>query len=171
MESFNNTKHSIRKLIISSDKVTCISPDRFRVLEMNYVGDITIFSLLSNNYVISKSTSKIIILNFNTSNLYDNTDNQSLELFKYKGTAIFSEPFLATKHKYKFRLTVETIGYETWDGLSRAGQTNYSWDYMTRNWEDLSYDGKNNKISFIKNKVEVDNDTNIRTVKREIRKK
>ena len=161
------------ELIITKDKVSCEIEYSFRALEIDYVGDIKVVSLLKNNFTISKFSNKIIILNFSNSNLVQ--EKTSLELFKFKGTAMFSRAKIVTKYRKIYILNINSYPLENWNALGQlktdADYSDYSWDYLTRNWEDMDYNGRNNEKSYIENKVDIDEETNIKTITRQIRKK
>ena len=86
-------------------------------------------------------------------------------MFSYKGLAIISKCTLVTKDLKKHNLFVNKSNIETYDRL------NGNWESLTRNYQDLDFDGNNNKKSYVYKRYIKDEDTNTTTQIREIRKK
>lgn len=131
----------------------------YQGIEIDYIGTINITSLLPNNYIVSYKNNKIIIIK-----LIKNNEN-ILDLFSYKGLAIISKCTLVTKDLKKHNLFVNKSNIETYDRL------NGNWESLTRNYQDLDFDGNNNKKSYVYKRYIKDEDTNTTTQIREIRKK
>ena len=131
----------------------------YQGIEIDYIGTINITSLLPNNYIVSYKNNKIIIIK-----LIKNNEN-ILDLFSYKGLAIISKCTLVTKDLKKHNLFVNKSNIETYDRL------NGNWESSTRNYQDLDFDGNNNKKSYVYKRYIKDEDTNTTTQIREIRKK
>ena len=131
----------------------------YQGIEIDYIGTINITSLLPNNYIVSYKNNKIIIIK-----LIKNNEN-ILDLFSYKGLAIISKCTLVTKDLKKHNLFVNKSNIETYDRL------NGNWESLTRNYQDLDFDGNNNKKSYVYIRYIKDEDTNTTTQIREIRKK
>ena len=131
----------------------------YQGIEIDYIGTINITSLLPNNYIVSYKNNKIIIIK-----LIKNNEN-ILDLFSYIGLAIISKCTLVTKDLKKHNLFVNKSNIETYDRL------NGNWESLTRNYQDLDFDGNNNKKSYVYKRYIKDEDTNTTTQIREIRKK
>jgi|LUMU01.1.fsa_nt_gb hypothetical protein len=170
-------KYRRNKIIIDKHKVTLNAVQDFRCLEMNFAGSINTISLLPNNYIIHKGLNKIIIINLNqTSTVFNKS--YDLDLFKYKGTAPITEALLINKHKMKLVLGIVRNDLDIWNVLG-GYKDDYlaedidekDWAYMTRNWEDLDFDGNNNKKHYIERIKTYDNETKTFTTTKEIRKR
>ena len=120
-------------LNIGKEKVSIDTDINYQAIQMEYVGTINIKSLLPNNYIVSSGNNKIIIAKLTKD------DNNFLDLFTYKGLAIISNCMLVTKDLQKHNLYINKSNIETYDMLDGL------WDNQTRNFEDLEYDGNNNK--------------------------
>ena len=124
-------------LNIGKEKVSIDTDINYQAIQMEYVGTINIKSLLPNNYIVSSGNNKIIIAKLTKD------DNNFLDLFTYKGLAIISNCMLVTKDLQKHNLYINKSNIETYDMLDGL------WDNQTRNFEDLEFDGNNNKKPYI----------------------
>ena len=120
-------------LNIGKEKVSIDTDINYQAIQMEYVGTINIKSLLPNNYIVSSGNNKIIIAKLTKD------DNNFLDLFTYKGLAIISNCILVTEDLQKHNLYINKSNIETYDMLDGL------WDNQTRNFEDLEFDGNNNK--------------------------
>ena len=146
-------------LNIGKEKVSIDTDINYQAIQMEYVGTINIKSLLPNNYIVSSGNNKIIIAKLTKD------DNNFLDLFTYKGLAIISNCMLVTKDLQKHNLYINKSNIETYDMLDGL------WDNQTRNFEDLEFDGNNNKKPYIYKKYVRTPETNKITQIKEIRKK
>ena len=128
-------------LNIGKEKVSIDTDINYQAIQMEYVGTINIKSLLPNNYIVSSGNNKIIIAKLTKD------DNNLLDLFTYKGLAIISNCMLVTKDLQKHNLYINKSNIETYDMLDGL------WDNQTRNFEDLEFDGNNNKKPYIYKKI------------------
>ena len=96
-------KNNIRKLVLDEEKATYIGSVDFRCLEINYIGSTKIVTLLPQNYIVKKSHNKIYIFNIgNIRNIVESkTENMDLDLFKYKGKALFTRAKITNRQKYR----------------------------------------------------------------------
>ena len=138
---------NVGKQIVSIDKEV-----NYQAIEIEYVGTINIISLLSDDYIIKNNNNKIIILKLS------NNNKRKEELFKYNGVATIIR--CTKKHKLDF-----------WHLLGVDDDIKTTWDKLNRNYEDLNYDGYNNKKKYIHRKTTYDNETRKYTTTREIRKR
>tara|TARA_Y100000401_G_scaffold116838_1_gene123613 strand:- start:1371 stop:1841 length:471 start_codon:yes stop_codon:yes gene_type:complete len=146
-------------LNIGKEKVSLDTNIIYQGIQLEYVGTINITSLLPSNYIVSNGNNKIII-----AKLTKDSDN-FLDLFKYKGLAIISKCMLVTEDLKKHILYINKSNIDTY------GMLDNSWDNLTRNYEDLEFDGNNNKKRYLFKRRIKDEDTGIVTETREIRKK
>ena len=146
-------------LNIGKEKVSLDTNIIYQGIQLEYVGTINIASLLPSNYIVSNGNNKIII-----AKLTKDSDN-FLDLFKYKGLAIISKCILVTEDLKKHILYINKSNIDTY------GMLDNSWDNLTRNYEDLEFDGNNNKKRYLFIRRIKDEDTGIVTETREIRKK
>jgi|9_EtaG_2_1085328.scaffolds.fasta_scaffold00116_15 hypothetical protein len=145
-------------LNIDKEKVSLDTNIVYQGIQIEYVGTINITSLLPNDYIVSSGNNKIII-----AKLIKN-DNNLQDLFTYKGLAIISKCILITEDLQKHILYINKSNIDTY------GMLNNSWDNLTRNYEDLKFDGNNNKKRYLFKRRIKDEDTGIITETREIRK-
>ena len=131
----------------------------YQGIEIEYVGTINITSLLPNNYIVSNGNNKIIIVKM----IKD--DSVLKDLFTYKGMAMISKCMLVTEDLTTHNLYVNKSNLEQYTRLGGV------WESYARNWEDISFDGNNNKKSYIHRNTTYDNETKTYTTKKEIRKK
>ena len=80
-------------------------------------------------------------------------------------------------HLTNFNLYVNKPALELWNTLSKTELSNgtagtrQDWAYLTRDWENIEYDGNNNKLSYIHRKTTYDKEAKTYTTVKEIRKK
>ena len=131
----------------------------YQGIEIEYVGTINITSLLNNNYIVSNGNNKIIIVKMikNATVLKD--------LFTYKGMAMISKCMLVTEDLKTHNLYVNKSNLEFYNRLDTT------WENLSTNWEDLSFDGNNNKKSYIYRKTTYDKEAKTYTTTKEIRKR
>ena len=152
------------------DKVSIDTRINYRAIEILYIGTMKIKSLLSDDYIIRAGNGKIIILKFALN------DNIESDLFKYKGMAMLTRCTLIDENTEKINIYVNKQSLQLWNTLSKkiligADDVQQDWAYLTINWEDINFDGKNNKKSYIKNITSYDRETGKYTTIKEIRKK
>ena len=160
------------KLIIDKHKVTLNSTKEFRCLEITFAGSIKIVSLLPDNYIINKGLNKIIIVNLN--NIGRTTYNKLIEidLFRYKGRSPITRIVFIDEYNIKSPLVIFREELELWNTLRNTNQDDFDkWAFLTRNWEDMDFDGDNNKQYYIYRKKIYDKDTKTFTTTKEIRKR
>tara|TARA_R110002020_G_scaffold10775_2_gene40895 strand:- start:902 stop:1372 length:471 start_codon:yes stop_codon:yes gene_type:complete len=145
---------NVGKKIVSLD-----SDVNYQGIQIDYVGSINITSLLPDNYIVSSGNNKIIILKLNQSN------DILKDLFSYNGLAMITKCMLVTDTLTSHNLNVNKSNLEKYMRLDGV------WETYTRNWEDISFDGNNDKKSYIHKKTTYDNEAKTFTTKKEIRKK
>ena len=158
-------------LNIYKDKITIKCDYAFQGIEIDYIdasedGRGSRFSsLLPSNYLLRSGTNKILVLKLNLDNESDYVGVET-ELFTHGEGFQITNAFLATKNLQKISLQVNNLFLENWCNLGGDA----SWDNLTRNWEDIDYDGrvKIPKWHKIKN---VDKEAQTITTTRELRNK
>ena len=166
-------KNNIRKLVLDEEKATYIGSVDFRCLEINYIGSTKIVTLLPQNYIVKKSHNKIYIFNIgNIRNIVESkTENMDLDLFKYKGKALFTRAKITNRQKIQGNVFISRQHIQVWKSLFKRDDVEYDWAYLDDKWEDIDFDGKNNKQSYIHRHIDKDEEANTTTITREIRKK
>ena len=157
-------------LNIEQHKVSVDTNHSFSMLEIHYFNRMNIQSLLPTGCTIQHDllSSKIIIHN----------DNKEItDLFKYRGQAVIKKAYLVTMSGRKINLYVNRSNLELWNTLAKSekiGTTDgvaQDWAYLTKNWEDISFDGNNAKRPYMHRITTYDKETNKYTTIKEIRKK
>ena len=167
----NREKKHLGNLNIGKEIVSLDTDLTFKVIEISYVGTIKIKSLLPDNYMVANGNNKIIIVK----TIKDN--NIISDLFSYKGMAMITRCKLATDDLKLYNLYINKSNLELWNTLIKTESsgttagTQQDWAYMTKFWEDIDYDGNNNKLSYIHRKTIYDKETKTYTTTKEIRKK
>ena len=146
-------------LNVGKEIVSLETDINYQAIEINYIGNLKPTFLLPNNYITKIGNNKIIILK-----LIKNNDIIK-ELFSYQGTAIINKCVLVSDNFAKYLLNINKSNLEHYIRLDGT------WNNYTRNWEDLDFDGNNDKKSYIHKKTTYDNEARTYTTKKEIRKK
>ena len=166
---FSKEKSYTGNLNITESKVFIDTDIDYAAIEINYIGTLAIKSLLPNNFLVSKGSSKVIILKFSN----DNTIQS--DLFKYMGQCLITKASIYKKDKTKHKLVINKSSLQLWNALRKQdradGEKSYDYDTLTRNWEDIKFEGRNNDIRKITYKNIYDKDANTNTLKKEIIKK
>ena len=157
-------------LYIGKNKIYLDTDIKIRTLVIEYLYDLKITN--KKNLLINKGDNKIII-----SNVGENLINPKSTLFEYKGKAIITRCKVFSLGRTIHTLRIHKTHLELWNTLGKS-QVNYDneisqqdWAYLTRNWEDLNYDGNNSKKPYIFKKTFYDNEAKQHTTIKEIRKK
>ena len=139
----------------------------YQGIEIKYAGTINVSSLLPNNYILQKGANKIIIVKMERSNTIIS------DLFEYRGMAIITHCMLVDSDLNKYNLYINKHSLQIWDNLKKASGSseNMDWDYFGENWEDIDFDGNNNKRNYLYKKTIYDKEANTYTTTKEIRKK
>ena len=101
-----------------------------------------------------------------------------MDLFAYFGNATLYK-CIANEGVgfYSVNLYINKLHLELWNTLSKRESLDsdekktQDWAYITKNWEDINFNGKNNKKSYLYNKTSYNKETNQYTTIKEIRKK
>ena len=154
-----NKKTYNGNLNISENVVSVDTDINYQAIELDYVGNINISSLLPNNYIINYGNNKIIIVKTIKNN------NIVEELFSYVGMAMITKCMLVTDNLETYNLYIDKSELELYQRLDG------SYENYTRNWEDLDFDGINNKKPYIFRKTSYDEEAKTFNTIKEIRKK
>ena len=151
-------------------KVVSVDTDiNYQAIEIKYIGKITINRLLPSNYLVQSGSNKIMIVKLT------HDDEVLTDLFSYRGRALISKCILIGYKRYN--LYVNKSNLELWNTLEKTekvGTTDgaaQDWAYLTKNWEDISFDGNNAKKPYIHRKTAYDKEARTFTTIKEIRKK
>ncbi len=131
----------------------------YQGIEIEYVGTINITSLLPSSYIVKSGNNKVIIIK-----LIKNDDILS-DLFTYKGVAMITKCMIVTQDLETHNIYINKSNLELYNRLDG------DYDNISKNWNDLSFDGNNNKKSYIYRKSTLDEENNTFTTIKEIRKK
>tara|TARA_B100001769_G_C22001455_1_gene538177 strand:- start:537 stop:1007 length:471 start_codon:yes stop_codon:yes gene_type:complete len=131
----------------------------YQGIEIEYVGTINITSLLPSNYIVKSGNNKIIIIKL--------TKDQDIlsDLFTYKGVAMITRCMLVKEDLETHNIYINKSNLELYNRLDG------DYDNISKNWDDLSFDGNNNKKSYIYRKSTLDKENKTFTTIKEIRKK
>ena len=144
----------------------------FQGIEIEYVGTMTIISLLSDGYLVKIGRNKIIIVKMNQDETKIN------DLFEYKGMAMISRCRIITYGLESINMYVNKRNLQLWNTLMKTERTEtggdgaaQDWAYLGEKWEDIDFDGKNNKRYYTYRKTTYDKEAKTYTTTKEIRKK
>ena len=160
-------KKYIGNLNIGKKNISIDADINYQAIEIKYAGTMNVSSLLTNNYILQKGSNKIIIVKM----IKD--DNILNDLFSYRGMAIITHCVLVDLDLNKYNLYINKHSLQIWDSLKKASGSseNMDWNYLGDNWEDIDFDGNNNKRKYLHKKTTFDKATKTYTTTREIRKK
>jgi hypothetical protein len=131
----------------------------YQGIEIEYVGTVNITSLLPSSYIVKSGNNKVIIIK-----LIKNDDILS-DLFTYKGVAMITKCMIVTQDLETHNIYINKSNLELYNRLDG------DYDNISKNWNDLSFDGNNNKKSYIYRKSTLDEENKTFTTIKEIRKK
>ena len=163
----NREKKYTGNLNIGKSVVSLDTDIVYQAIQIEYVGTINVISLLPNNYILQKGANKIIIVKMERSNTIIS------DLFEYRGMAIITHCMLVDPNLNKHNLYINKPNLQLWNTLrgANASQDDMDWAYFGENWEDIDFDGNNNKRNYLYKKTTFDEETNTYTTTKEIRKK
>tara|TARA_R100000808_G_C2041519_1_gene80936 strand:- start:15 stop:530 length:516 start_codon:yes stop_codon:yes gene_type:complete len=156
-------------LNIEKNKVSIDTNENFNYLEIHYMSKMNIEPIMNSNYVVKndKLHKRIII-----EKVSEGRDSVS-DLFKYNGKAIIIKCIL----NKRINLYINKSNLELWNTLRKSEKkgstdgTAQNWAYLTKDWENISFDGDNSKKSYIYRKTTYDKEKKTYTTIKEIRKK
>ena len=162
-------KTYIGNLNIGENIISVDTDVSFNLLVIKYIGKIKI-KKLNNNLNVSKNRKTIVVQKGSSKNISD--------LFAYKGVTFFSKCYIIDQdRKVSYNLYINKSNLQLWNTLKKSESMGGNkgvvqvWEYLTRNWEDMSFDGKNDKKPYIHRITTYDEEKNTYTTIKEIRKR
>ena len=163
----------IRSLNINESKVSIDVDINWQGIEIDYVGNMSITTLLPSEYMVANGNGKILIIKMT------NNNDLALDLFDYTGSAMITKCIIGTNCMLvdsdlnKHNLYINKSNLQLWNTLrgANASQDDMDWAYFGENWEDIDFDGNNKKMSYIYQKNVYDKEAKSFTKIKEIRKK
>ena len=113
----------------------------YKAVEIEFTGNLSIKSLLPNDYLVKKGKGKLIILKFNKSDIIEK------ELFKYYGGCFINYAFLVDSNYEKHQLLVRRR-LNFWNNLTFFAKDDgtmlpYFYTEISTNWDKLESDIRN----------------------------
>ena len=163
----NREKKYTGNLNIGKKVVSLDTDIVYQAIQIEYVGTIKPLSLLPNNYILQKGANKIIIVKM------EKSDTIISDLFEYRGMAMITHCLLVDSYLNKHNLYINKSNLQLWNTLQAPDSSgnNMDWAYLGEKWEDIDFDGKNDKKNYLHRKTTFDEETNTFTTTKEIRKK
>tara|TARA_R110002020_G_scaffold249466_1_gene463414 strand:+ start:60 stop:566 length:507 start_codon:yes stop_codon:yes gene_type:complete len=153
-------------------KVVSIETDKnWAGIEITFAGNMRINSLLGDDFIVNTGRKKIIVMKLNQTEYLD------YDLFEYTGRAMITRCNIVTPELDEFSLYVNKHSLQLWNTLmksERDGETagvEQDWAYLGENWEDLDFDGNNDKRDYIYRRTIYDKESKTYTEIKELRKK
>lgn len=150
-------------LIISEDKVSIDTYLGYIAMELEFDSKFIIKSLLPENYIIKKGDNKIIIADI------DHNGISNRDLFNYVGVARITSCVIVTPKMKKKRIEIDRSCLQLWSTMGYRDTKNYStnenvvarfkYDDLTINWEDIDFNGNNNRRKYLYYHSKYDNET------------
>ena len=131
----------------------------FQAIQIDYVGTLKIESLLPNNYVVVNKRNKVIVAKI------DHSEDVLKDLFNYKGVALISKCIIVTKELETYNLYINKTALEFYNTLIG------NWENYTIDWENIEFDGNNDKNYYTYRKRVFDKESKTYTQIKELRKK
>ena len=158
-------------LNIGEKNVMLDSDINYQVIEIQYTGNMTISNLLPKEYLVKLGNGKIIIAKLNIN------DTVEKDLFNYRGRANITRCTLVDINNNKYNILPNKTALLMWEKLSntlKVGTTSgveKDWAYLSLNWEDIQFDGNNDKRLYTYRQEIYDKETKQYTYIEETRKK
>ena len=153
------------------EKIVSIqTSEMWRGLQIQFKGKVEINSLLPDDYIVESGVSKIIIAKFNK------RDEVLSDLFKYKGELNILSCIMVSDNLKSTNIHIDRSSLQLWNTLYGSVNREFKmilkdWAYLGENWEDLDFDGNNNKYSYTYRKQVYDKESKTYTEIKELRKK
>ena len=168
--SFNKITEKSAVLKIGEKTVSIQASEIWKGLQIEFQGKVEINSLLPDDYIVESVVNKIIIIKFNK------RDEVLSDLFKYKGKLNILSCIMVSGDLKQTTIHIDKSSLQLWNTLygsvNKKGETVLKdWAYLGENWEDLDFDGNNNKYSYTYRKQVYDKESKTYTEIKELRKK
>ena len=154
---------------ITTEFVSIQTEQAYKIIEINYTGIMKITTLLDKFYKITNKNNKILIMYFGKEN-----KKMDLRLFRYTGNARIINCRIVDQNLVSKYLYIKRNDLQLWNTLIKPLDEDGNepiYDSMTRNWEDMDFDGNNNKSNRIYRKTIYNKETRTYTTTKEIRKR
>ena len=162
----NKTKKHTGNLNISETQVSVDTNINYVGIEITFIGRMAIESVLPSYYLVQKGNNKIVILKFL------NNDEIHNDLFNYFGQCLISRATIVDKDNVKHNLYINKLALELWNTLYDVDVTaGNDWDSLTRNWEDIDFEGRNDDVKKLTIIKDYDKETKSISITRQYSKK
>ena len=142
-------------LNIGEKYVSIDTRHKYQMIEIKYLDVMKIYSSLPKDYVIKKGRSAIVIIK--------KTQNDKIldNLFRYLGFAKIISCKIFTSDGTEYMLPINKMALQTYEAFDKVlvqsgDDVLQTWQGLTRNWEDLLFNGNNNQRVYLYNYVKVD---------------
>ena len=157
-------------LKVGEEIVSIQTSEEWKGLQIQFKGKVEINSVLPQDYIVESGVNKIIIIKFNK------RDEVLSDLFKYKGKLNILSCIMVSGDLKQTTIHIDKSSLQLWNTLygsvNKKGETVLKdWAYLGENWEDLDFDGNNNKYSYTYRKQVYDKESKTYTEIKELRKK
>ena len=143
------------RINITESKVFIDTDINYSAIEINYIGNLAITSLLPEYFMMSKGNNKILIVKFQKNDIITS------DLFEYTGQCLITKSYIYSNYEEKHSLIINKPSLELWNTLAS------NWEDLTNNWEDIDFEGRNDDIKSLNIKNIYDESTNSYTTERE----
>ena len=157
-------------LKVGEEIVSIQTSEEWKGLQIQFKGKVEINSVLPQDYIVESGVNKIIIAKFNE------RDEVLSDLFKYKGELNILSCIMVSDNLKSTNIHIDRSSLQLCNTL--YGSVNREskmilkdWAYLGENWEDLDFDGNNNKYSYTYRKQVYDKESKTYTEIKELRKK
>ena len=128
----------MNKILINANNVELETDISYKAIELGYRGDLYISSHLPNDFLVSKGSSKIIILRFSKdTEIYT-------DLFSYDGACNITYGRLVDENLQYHSLTIKKPSLVTWNKLTS------NWDEITTDYDKLVNTDRNDYIETVR---------------------
>ena len=156
-------------LNIGEKNISIDTKHYWMAIEITMSRPLEINSLLPDDYIVEAGRNKIIVVRVNSRKdvVYD--------LFEYRGIASFIKCEICLNNLQLKKLYINNSSLQLWNTLSKtidgSSSTQKDWAYLGENWEDLDFDGNNDKQYYTFRKQTYDKEEQSYTDIYETRKK
>ena len=139
------------------EKIVSIDTNyNWAAIEIETEKKMRIESLLPDDYIVKAGENKILVVKFNK-----NKEHFS-DLFKYRGSAIITKCKIVTPELETIKLHINKSALQLWNTLAKTDEQSNSvekdWAYLGEKWEDLDFNGNNERQYYTYRKKIYDNE-------------